>query len=122
MYIKLNGEKYADVKRTSYRSVGKVVYIGESLAGIEEVSGEIEVYRDDDFLLCTDKASDYARHIIAEGVITMTNEPELQPVPESDPEAVEEPTQLDRIEAQVTYTAMMTDTLLPEESAESEEV
>ena len=27
-------------------------------------------------------------------------------------EAVEEPTQLDRIEAQVTYTAMMTDTLL----------
>lgn len=25
-----------------------------------------------------------------------------------------EPTQLDRVEAQVTYTAMMTDTLLPE--------
>ena len=32
--------------------------------------------------------------------------PEPEPVP--DPE----PTQLDRIEAQVTYTAMMTDTLL----------
>ena len=28
------------------------------------------------------------------------------------PEPVEEPTQLDRVEAQVTYTAMMTDTLL----------
>lgn len=28
------------------------------------------------------------------------------------PEPVEEPTQLDAIEAQVTYTAMMTDTLL----------
>lgn len=27
-------------------------------------------------------------------------------------EAIEEPTQLDRIEAQVTYTAMLTDTLL----------
>ena len=28
------------------------------------------------------------------------------------PEAEEQPTQLDRVEAQVTYTAMMTDTLL----------
>lgn len=36
-------------------------------------------------------------------------EPEI--VPEEDP-IEEEPTQLDRIEAQVTYTAMMTDTLL----------
>ena len=34
--------------------------------------------------------------------------PEPEPVPEPDPE----PTQLDRIEAQVAYTAMMTDTLL----------
>lgn len=33
-------------------------------------------------------------------------------VPEPEPEAEPEPTQLDIIEAQVTYTAMMTDTLL----------
>lgn len=32
------------------------------------------------------------------------------PAPASEPEP--EPTQLDRIEAQVTYTAMMTDTLM----------
>lgn len=32
------------------------------------------------------------------------------PLPVSEPD--EQPTQLDRIEAQVTYTAMMTDTLL----------
>ena len=32
------------------------------------------------------------------------------PEPEQEPEA--EPTQMDRIDAQVTYTAMMTDTLL----------
>lgn len=30
-------------------------------------------------------------------------------------EAVEEPTQLDKIEAQVLYTAIMTDTLIEEE-------
>ncbi len=35
-------------------------------------------------------------------------------VPESKPEPEPEPSQLDRMEAQVAYTAMMTDTLLPE--------
>lgn len=35
-------------------------------------------------------------------------------LPEPEPEAEPEPTQLDRVEAQVTYTAMMTDTLLEE--------
>lgn len=33
-------------------------------------------------------------------------------IPEPEPESELEPTQLDRVEAQVTYTAMMTDTLL----------
>lgn len=36
------------------------------------------------------------------------------PIPEPEPPEPE-PTDLDRLEAQVTYTAMMTDTLLPEE-------
>lgn len=36
-------------------------------------------------------------------------------IPEPEPEAEAEPTQLDIIEAQVTYTAMMTDTLLESE-------
>ena len=35
--------------------------------------------------------------------------------PEPEPEPTPEPTQLDRVEAQVTYTAMLTDTLLPGE-------
>ena len=37
------------------------------------------------------------------------------PLPEPAP-APEEPSQLDRVEAQVTYTAMMTDTLLESEA------
>ena len=36
------------------------------------------------------------------------------PLPEHDP-VPEEPSQLDRVEAQATYTAMMTDTLLESE-------
>lgn len=38
---------------------------------------------------------------------------ELEPAPVVESNE-SEPTQLDRVEAQVTYTAMMTDTLLPE--------
>ena len=34
------------------------------------------------------------------------------PIPEPEPEPEPEPTQLDRVEAQATYTAMMTDTLM----------
>ena len=39
----------------------------------------------------------------------------LEPLPEPEPEP-ETPSQLDRVEAQVTYTAMMTDTLLESEA------
>lgn len=35
-------------------------------------------------------------------------------VPESESEPTLAPTQLDRLESQITYTAMMTDTLIPE--------
>lgn len=36
-------------------------------------------------------------------------------IPDPEPEPDPEPTQLDRVEAQVTYTAIMTDTLLEED-------
>ena len=46
-----------------------------------------------------------------DGVMTVTKwTPGITPEPE--PESDPEPTQLDILEAQVTYTAMMTDTLL----------
>ena len=45
-----------------------------------------------------------------DGIMTVTAWTPL-PIPEPEPER-NEPTQLDIIEAQVTYTAMMTDTLL----------
>ena len=38
-------------------------------------------------------------------------------VPAPEPEPTPEPTQLDRVEAQATYTALITDTLLPEVTA-----
>lgn len=48
---------------------------------------------------------------VEDGVVTSMN---AGTVPEPEPEPEPEPTQLDRVEAQATYTAMMTDTLLTE--------
>jgi hypothetical protein len=39
---------------------------------------------------------------------------EYEIVDDGQPDPVETPTQLDRVDAQATYTAMLTDTLLPE--------
>ena len=47
----------------------------------------------------------------SEGVMTVTTWEPL-PIPEPAPEPIPAPSQLDRIEDQMTYTAMMTNTLL----------
>lgn len=74
------------------------------------ISGEVTLCADDGFVLRTDNTSDYLRQTFENGVLTLTNVPEPEPV---EPEPIEpEPSQLDVIEAQVYYTAMMTDTLL----------
>ena len=46
-----------------------------------------------------------------DGVMTVTTWSPL-PIPEPAPKSEPVPSQLDRVEAQLTYTAMMTDTLL----------
>lgn len=55
-------------------------------------------------------SEDFAAEYCAKNGYTYEMEPDPAPQPEPDPE----PTQLDRVEAQATYTAMMTDTLLEE--------
>ena len=49
--------------------------------------------------------------MVEDGVVTSMTAVDM---PEQEPEPKPQPTQLDRMEAQVAYTAMMTDTLLPE--------
>lgn len=74
MYIILNNTTYADIRY--YYTPSEVVYTGDSLTGIESVSGTIGVYANDGFLLREDNVSDYARQIIRDGAITLTNHPE----------------------------------------------
>ena len=54
----------------------ETVYTGDSLTGIEGVSGLIGLYMNDGFLLREDDPSDYLRQIIRSGAITLSNYPE----------------------------------------------
>lgn len=107
MYITYNAEKY----HCKCRPAKTMRYSELPDDFPTPVNGEIVLCADDGFVLRTDNTADYLRQTFADGVLTLTNKPEPEPF-EPEPEAEPEPSQLDRIEAQVTYTAMMTDTLL----------
>lgn len=117
MYVSINSAIYPGAKRG--KGAQSVSYLAPGLPEGLAAEGVIYTYRDDGFLLCEDTVSDYARQESREGLLRLTNEPEPVTVEPTEGEAaepvVEEATQLDRVEAQAVYTAMMTDTLLPEE-------
>lgn len=62
------------------------------------VSGEIVLCADDGFELRRDKAEDYLRQTFEGGILTLTNQPEPEPV-EPGPEPNPEPTIEDRVAA-----------------------
>ena len=106
MYLTYKGAKYP----CTCKPGAAMVYRGLPDDFPAPVEGEIALHANDGFLLRTDNTADYLRQTFAGGVLTLTNAPEPEIVEEETVE--EEPTQLDIIEAQVMYTAMMTDTLL----------
>lgn len=85
MYITINGIRYDDAKRaqTSLR----VTYLSSELAEGIAAEGSIAEYRDDGFLLRELPVSGYARQVSGAGLLTLTNEPEVQP--EEEPSAEE---------------------------------
>lgn len=104
MYIIYNGATYSCLCKPS----NTMIYRNLPDDFPSEVTGEIQLCADDGFILRTDVVENYLHYTFVDGVLTLTNIPE--PTPSEDVEPA--PTQLDRIEAQVAYTAMMTDTLL----------
>lgn len=73
MKIIINGVTYPAARRI--RRGKSVTYIADGLPELT-AEGSISAYRDDGFLLCEDKAEDYARQISRAGVLSLTNEPE----------------------------------------------
>lgn len=78
MYITINGSKFSCTRRES--DIYEVRYYGVSPTP-ENVSGEIALYTDEDFLLRTDPVSAYSRQIIDGARLTLTNRPEAE-IPE----------------------------------------
>lgn len=76
MYITINEETYPGVRRIKMRDARETLYIGESLDGLESVSGTIGVYRDDGFLLLEEDVGSYERVNILSGMLILTDRPE----------------------------------------------
>ena len=76
MYLQINGVKYPDVHR--YYDGNVLSYTGTSLINIESL-GTIDIYRDDDFLLATDDATEYPYQTITDGHILLRKYESVEP-------------------------------------------
>lgn len=88
MYLKINGVNHSVSKRIVK---GQTIRYLSVTPAVGEISGTIQMFRDDGFLMSEDNADDYARKSYTGTVLTLTNEPEPPEPPEpqiSDDEAV----------------------------------
>ena len=83
MYIKIGDNQYPCTRRIVTSDTVKYLSVKPNPG---EVTGKIQMYRDDGFLLSEDDASKYARQTYAGTIFTMTNKPEPVPVPTPAPE------------------------------------
>ena len=83
MYIKIGDNQYPCTRRIVTGDTIKYLSVKPNPG---EVTGKIQMYRDDGFLLSEDDADEYARQTYAGTIFTMTNKPEPVPVPTPAPE------------------------------------
>lgn len=105
MYIKIGDNQYPCTRRIV--TGGTIKYLSVK-PNPGEVTGKIQMYRDDGFLMSEDDASKYARQTYAGTIFTLTNKPEPVPVPTPAPEP-----QATRAEtlAAVSFARMMLPTM-----------
>lgn len=90
MYIKYNDTKYPC--KSLMRSKGTVAYSGLPEDFPAPVSGDITLCADDGFEMRKDTAEDYLRQTFSGGVLTLTNTPEPEPMPDEPDTPDDEPT------------------------------
>lgn len=78
MYLKIGKTQYPCTRRIVTGDTIKYLSVSPNPG---EVTGKIQMYRDDGFLLSEDNADEYARQTYAGTIFTMTNKPEPVPVP-----------------------------------------
>lgn len=83
MYLIINGNRH---------SVSSRIVSGDTIKYLtvtpepEDISGAIQMYRDDGLLMSEDNADNFERRFYVGTLLTMTNKPEPVPVPMPDPE------------------------------------
>ena len=86
MYIKIGDNQYPCTRRIVTGDTIKYLSVKPNPG---EVTGKIQMYRDDGFLLSEDNADEYARQTYAGTIFTLTNQPVPVPVipPAPEPQA-----------------------------------
>lgn len=74
MYLRINGTNYTVARRLV--SSDTIKYLGVTPTAIN-VSGTIDMYRDDGFLLSSDNADNFTRKLVSGELLQLTNKPEL---------------------------------------------
>lgn len=83
MYLLINNEEYPVTKRIVSRDTVKYLSVSPDPG---TVSGTIQMYRDDGFLLSEDSTDNYTRQIYSGTILTLTNKPEPVSAPSTAPE------------------------------------
>ena len=86
MYIKIGNNQYPCTRRIVTGDTVKYLSVSPNPG---EVTGKIQMYRDDGFLMSEDNADEYARQTYAGTIFTLTNKPVPVPVipPAPEPQA-----------------------------------
>ena len=77
MYLLINNTQYPITKRIVSKDTVKYLSVSPDPG---TVSGTIQMYRDDGFLLAEDDSDGYSRQTYAGTILTLTNKPEPTPV------------------------------------------
>ena len=86
MYLIINGINYPSIKRYRDKTLDTITYTGESIMDVGELHN-IEVYRDDGFLLMIDDATQYPyQEIFDEYIKISKNAPVETPIEEDSEE------------------------------------
>ena len=83
MYLLINNEQYPVTKRIVSKDTIKYLSVSPDP---RPVSGPVQMYRNDGFLLAEDDSTSYTRQTYAGTILTLTNKPEPVPVPTPTPE------------------------------------
>lgn len=76
MFLMINNKRYSCKKRIPKTNSVKFLSVSPT---VEDISGKIQMFRNDGFLLSEDVAENYTRRFMTGSLLTLTNEPEKVP-------------------------------------------